>query len=300
MTFSRTLSFYLKRVFRLYPAHIVSLSAIVASMVLFHEYQVFEAGSAWYAEWYRYDIEASTVFKNLILKEIYLNHIAWTLQVEIAGSIFLPLAYILSRRTGLWVNLVVLAALVALSWQVTISNLYLFFLYTFYAGLMLPMIFNTSRPSLTGRSGAKLLMLGIGLLCFARTLLGPGPGNMFGFIALETAGSVLIIAYLLNADNQGSVFIRFLRLDIVNRLGRYSYSFYLLHFIILYWIAYILLHLVSPAILGSAPLLFGVGMALVSVPLTFWLSEKSYTFVEQAMIRAGRAVLKHRSNRFRD
>ena len=93
VTFSRTLSFYLKRVFRLYPAHIVSLSAIVASMVLFHEYQVFEAGSAWYAEWYQYDIEASTVFKNLILKEIYLNHIAWTLQVEVAGSLFLPLAY---------------------------------------------------------------------------------------------------------------------------------------------------------------------------------------------------------------
>ena len=41
VTVSRTLSFYLKRVFRLYPAHIVSLLAIVASMVAFHEYQVF-------------------------------------------------------------------------------------------------------------------------------------------------------------------------------------------------------------------------------------------------------------------
>jgi len=293
VTLARTFSFYLKRVFRLYPAHIVSLSAIVASMVLFHEYEVFEAASAWYVEWYRYDIEASAFFNNLLLKDIYLNHIAWSLQVELAGSLFLPLAYVLCRRSGPWVNTAALAALVALSWRVGVTNLFLFFLYAFYAGLMLPMIFNKLKDSLSGRSGTVLLLAGIGLLCFARTLFDPRPGNMFSYVLLETAGSVLIIAYLLNTDNQGSVFSRFLSLDIVNRLGRVSYSFYLLHFIILYWLANVLFHVISPQWLAAVPLLWGVGMALVTVPLTFWLSGKMYRFVEVPMVRAGKRIVRN-------
>ena len=156
---------------------------------------------------------------------------------------------------------------------------------------MLPAIFSALKDSLSGRTGTVLLILGIGVLCSARTLLGPDPANMFGFILLETAGSVLIIAYLLNSDNQQGVFSRFLSRDVVNRLGRYSYSFYLLHFIILYWIAYVLLQLVPADILAAVPLLFGAAMALVSVPLTFWLSGKVYRFVEVPMVKAGKRLV---------
>ncbi len=287
VTFGRTIAFYFKRIFRLYPAHIVTMAGIVISICFFHDYMLFEAGSGWYAEWYRFDLDASTIVNNLTLKENYLNHIAWSLQVEIAGSLFLPFAYLLSRKTGIVVNLAILGLLVALSAKV--SNLYLFFLYVFYAGLMLPLIYKALKDSLAGSSGTVLLLFGTAMVCGARTIV--GLGNMFGFILIETFGSVLIIGYLLNPENSGSWFNRFLARDVINRLGRYSYSFYLLHFIILYWIAYLLFHVVSADILSSVPLLFGVGMAAVSIPVTFWLSGKMYHHVEVPMMRLGKRLV---------
>jgi len=283
----RTINFYVKRVFRLYPAHIVVLLGIVASMLLFYEYSVFEAGSAWYGLWYQTAIDGTRVYKNLALMHVDLNHIAWSLQVELAGSLFLPFAYLLARKVGLGLNFLVLAALVFLSYRS--SNLFLIFLYCFYAGLILPQVHQQFRAALSESSGNILLLTGILTLCFGFTLA--GPQSLFGRVLIETVGSMIIIAYLINSANAESWFNRFLARDVINRLGRYSYSFYLLHFIVLYWIAYGMFHVVSAELLSAVPLLFGVGMALVSVPLTFFLSGKVYWFVEVPMIKVGKRLL---------
>ncbi len=288
LSISSTFSFYLKRIFRLYPAHIVILSAIAASMLLFHVYQVFEAGSSWYAEWYRHSIDTKSVISNLMLKDIYLNHIAWSLQVELAGSLFLPIAYIVARRVGFWLNLLVLGALVLVSYQQT--HLLLIFLYCFYAGLILPQIFGRMKNLVSGGSGIAVLALGIGLSCLGYTMA--GPQSLFGRVLIENTGRVLIIGYLLNSDNSASWINRFLAWDVINHLGRYSYSFYLLHFIILYWTAYVLFQTVSPQLLSAVPLFWGMAMALFTVPLTFWLSGKTYQYVEVPMVKVGKKLVR--------
>jgi len=283
----RVIGFYAKRIFRLYPAHIVVTLVIVVCMMLFYEYRVFEAGSAWYAIWYQSPVTGPGILENLALMRVDLNHIAWSLQVELAGSLFLPFAYLIARRMGLALNIVVLAALVWLSWWS--SNLYLIFLYCFYAGLILPQVRQKFESALSGASGNTLLLIGILTLCFGFTLA--GPQSLFGRVLIETIGGMIIIAYLINSANAQSWFNRFLARDVINRLGRYSYSFYLLHFIILYWIAYVLLQVVSADVLEAVPLLFGVGLALVSVPVTFFLAGKVYHFVEVPMIKLGKKVV---------
>ena len=288
MGIGRAISFYAKRVFRLYPAHMVVLLGITVSMMLFHQYQVFEAGSAWYGLWYQPVIDGTRFFKNLSLWNVELNHIAWTLQVELAGSLFLPFAYPVARRLGLALNLVVLAALVFVSYRS--SNLFLIFLYCFYAGLILPQVHEQTKTVLSGSSGNILLILGIFTLCFGFTLA--GPQSLFGRVLIETLSGMVIIAYLVNASNSQSWFNRFLALDVINRLGRYSYSFYLLHFIILYWTAYILFHVISPELLSFIPLFWGVGLALVTVPVTFWLAGVVYRRVEVPMIRLGKKLVR--------
>ena len=81
-------------------------------------------------------------------------------------------------------------------------------------------------------------------------------------------------------------------IDVINRLGRYSYSFYLIHFIVLYWTAYLLFHWVSAQALGTAPLAWSALMAAVTVPLTFWLAGLSYRFVEVPMVRLGKRLVR--------
>ncbi|HSM68283.1 MAG TPA: acyltransferase family protein, partial [Xanthomonadales bacterium] len=203
------------------------------------------------------------------------------------GSLFLPLAWLVNRRLGLWPNLLVLGLLIGLSWWS--SHLLLIFLYCFYAGLMLPQLFERLESRLAGRAGQILLAAGIALLCLGYTLA--GPASLFGRVLLETLGGVLIIAHLIHQANAGSWLNRFLSRPLINRLGRYSYSFYLLHFIILYWIAYLLLRLLSPELLLAAPLLFGFGMMAVTVPITFWLSGLMYRNVEVPMINLSKRLV---------
>lgn len=287
LNIKRVSGFYIKRIFRLYPAHIVVLLVIVGSLIGFHEYKEFEAGSAWYSLWYQSNIGVDKVLSNLSLAQVDLNHIAWSLQVELAGSLFLPAAYLIARKAALWLNFLVLLGLVGLSWYST--NLYLIFLYCFYAGLMLPQFSQQAGDLLSGSSGSMMLVLGaISLFC-GYTIA--GPGSLFGRVLFETFGGALVIAYLLNRENAGSWFNRFLALNVINRLGRYSYSFYLLHFAVLYWIAYGMFHIVNAGILASAPLLFSFGLMLVSVPVTFWLSGMVYHYVEVPMVKMGRKLI---------
>jgi peptidoglycan/LPS O-acetylase OafA/YrhL len=283
----QTFAFYVKRIFRLYPAHIVVLIGIVASMLLFYEFELFEAGSAWYALWYQTDINVTRVLQNMTLQHVDLNHIAWSLQVELAGSLFLPVFYVFARRLPLVLNTMVLAGLVWLSYYS--SNLYLIFLYCFYAGLMLPQIHQQFSSAFSGKSANMLLVTGIATLCLGYTLA--GPQSLFGRVLIETVGAMIIITCLLDQNQTGNWLNRFLARDVINRLGRYSYSFYLLHFVILYWLAYGLFHLVPADLLSRVPLLFGVGMMVVSVPITFWLAGKTYHHVEVPMVKLGKRVV---------
>lgn len=288
MRVGRALGFYIKRVFRLYPAHIAVTLAIVVSMLLFHSYRVFEMGSAWYGTWYQSAITGGQVVKNLALMQVELNHIAWTLQVELAGSVFLPIAYLLGRRFGLGLNLLVLAALVWLSFST--SNVLLMFLYCFYAGLILPQLQERFGSELGGSAGNMLLIIGILVLCSGFTLM--GSKGLFGRVLIETVGAVIIISFLIHERNTENWLNRFLAIDVINRLGRYSYSFYLIHFIVLYWTAWIMFHLVSASALGAVPLVWGVLMALVTVPVTFWLAGLSYRYVEVPMVKFGKKLVK--------
>ncbi|MFT5101290.1 MAG: peptidoglycan/LPS O-acetylase OafA/YrhL [Lysobacterales bacterium] len=287
ITIKQTFGFYVKRIFRLYPAHIVVLIGIVNLLIGFFNYQEFEAASAWYTLWYESAVGGEQVVKNLTLMAVDLNHIAWSLQVELAGSLFLPFAYLIARRANFWVNILMLAALVALSKYS--SNLLLIFLYCFYAGLILPQAHQKMGDLLTGTSGTLILILGAILLFGGFTLV--GSKGLFERVLLETAGGVLIIAYLISQHNADSGINRFLSVDIINRLGRYSYSFYLLHFFILYLMAYAMFQLVSAEILSSMPLLFGIALMLVSVPVTFWLSGKVYQYVEVPMVKVGKKLV---------
>ena len=288
LTLGRTLGFYVKRIFRLYPAHWVVLAAIVAVLALWFEYRDFKAASAWYSLWYQAELTGEKIALNAALWHVDLNHIAWTLQVELAGSLFLPPAYVVARRLPLAANLVVFAALVWLScWS---GNLFLIFLYCFYGGLILPQLEPRLRSVTGGAPGIVALGIGAAALFAGYTLA--GPQSLFGRVLIETLGAMVVISWLINPANAQGGFNRFLARPVINRLGRYSYSFYLLHFAILYGVAYLMLRNVPAETLLAVPLLFAAGLMAVTVPVTYWLAGLSYRFVEVPMIRLGKRLVR--------
>ncbi|WP_339728431.1 acyltransferase [uncultured Gimesia sp.] len=276
-------SFYIRRIFRIYPAYIVSLLIIISSIYFFHTYIEFPNTSTWFNWWFTSEISLPNAAKNISMLEINLNPIAWTLRVELVMSFFFPFAYVLSRKIGEKSNLVILALLVALSFNYS-SNIYFRFGFVFYLGLLLPIIIEKLDTYASKRKYNIILAVSIIFLLFSRILF--LKSNIFYAILLEGIFSSLIIAII--ADTKTTVFLsRILDLDITRKLGRLSFSFYIYHFIVLYWLSYCLLLIVSPEVTGRYPLPLGILLAIVSVSICYYVSIISYQWVEQPMIKCG-------------
>ena len=106
---------------------------------------------------------------------------------------------------------------------------------------------------------------------------------------MEAVFATLLIAIL--ADGKTNPLLsRVLDVPLVRKLGQLSYSFYIYHFIILYWLACGLLAVVSPTVTAAYPLMFGLLLAVVSVVVSYYVAFLSYHLVERPMIKCGAAT----------
>ena len=277
------ISFYVRRVFRIYPAYLVAMAIIISSIYFFHTYIKFPNTSVWFNWWYTTQISFSNALQNFAMVETNLNSVAWTLRVELVMSFFFPLAYVISRRVGVKTNLSVLSLLIVLSFT-NFENVYLLFGFVFYIGLFLPYVIEKLQSYVSRQKYDILLVASILALLFARiTFI---KSSIFYAVLVEGIASALIIAIL--TDTKNSVFVsKLLDLNITRKLGQLSFSFYIYHFIILYWLAYIMLLFVSPSITSNYPLMIGVVLAVVSVLICYFVAKLSYQYVERPMIKYG-------------
>ena len=277
------LAFYVKRVLRIYPAYLVCLTLIILSIMGFHAYQRFPNTSLWFQEWYQQNINWNNALANYALLETNLNQIAWTLKVELVMSFGFPLFYLLSRKRAEKGNYVILLVLMALA-CILPGIIYLLYGFVFYLGLMLPTLIEKLKQSVTPPARNTLFLVSVIALLSARSLF--APQERFFTVLLEALAAAVIIAILA----EGTVKVwgsRVLELPLVHKLGQISYSFYIYHFIIMYWLAWGLLHLVSAETTANYPLPLSLLLAVVSVPLTFVVAQLSYQAVERPMIGWG-------------
>lgn len=277
------LAFYVKRIFRIYPAYLVCLTLIILSIMWFHSYQRFPHTSLWFQEWYQQGITWDNALANYALLETNLNQIAWTLKVELVMSFGFPLFYLLSRKRSAKGNYAVLLFLMVLSCLLH-GILYLLYGFVFYLGLMMPALIETLKRSVAPAARNTLFLVSVLCLLCARSLF--PPQERFFAVLLEALAAAAIIAILA----EGTVKVwgsRVLELPLVHKLGQISYSFYIYHFIILYWLAWGLLHVVSSETTAQYPLLLSLLLAVVSVVLSFFVAQLSYQGVERPMIGWG-------------
>jgi peptidoglycan/LPS O-acetylase OafA/YrhL len=284
-------SFYIKRLFRIYPAWIVACTVSLAYLALVHYRFPIADGSDWWTS--RFLVQR---FKPLFVLASYGGASAfllpqgWTIAVELVASLLMPLvAYLAYRRRGL-LYLAMAAALV-LSLTIGSHTVYglLSYLVDFFLGAWLATppgrFVNWVRSSASWSSYSLVLALVV-LISYRVTF--PAPGGELDAAAyndgfsqgVEALCCVWILAFLI----YGARASRWLDAGGLARLGEVSYSFYLLHVPIMCALA----TLVAYAPLG--PVLRSLLLLAVTLPISFAVAMVSYRWIERPGIALGRRL----------
>lgn len=281
-----SVAFLVRRICRIYPALVVSLLIVWATMDWLVQETDFAAGTFWYNRLYRKPFSGSDLLQNMTFVSADMNAVIWTLKVELFAAMALPVLHFISRKATMLVDLGMLCALVWVSYEAEYSD-WSKWLFVFYLGL-----------TVSGKKGwlesvAKAMPVGWWILAFitARPLLRSWFSNVTGPIMIEAGSATMILSCLLYRPE--SRWFHVLDLNVMKTLGRYSYSFYLLHLVVLYLIARSVFQVYSGAMLGAAGIVWNIGLAFFSVFLTGCIAAGIYRWVERPCIGFGRALSNH-------
>ena len=279
--------FYVRRGFRIYPAHLVALGFIAIALSSFGHAVRPSAASQMFGAWFPATLSPITGLFNALLLRVDMNGVAWTLVLEVAISLVFPLLYWTSRRSPGWVRAAILVGLIGVSFAVgnrttqasvavitdylkpllgqfsyvpTILNSLALYGYVFYVGLTAEPAFKRLVPRIEGRWGTRLMWFALFVAVTSNVYTGGfTPTSLF----IEVCGATFLVFYGILTHTR-NLLIKALDHPFFKWLGAISYSFYLYHFIIVYCIATALFRVVDPMLIGRDPLLFGVDAVRVS------------------------------------
>ncbi len=276
--------FLIRRIFRIYPAMIGSVLVIAASLAFLTPIPNYHGGSEWLNMHFRTGLpfSASDVLDNILFTKFTINHITWTLKVEMAVAVVFPLLHFLSRRVGPLSNLVVLACLAWTAEGASDSET-IRWLFAFYSGLLLPLWGHWLAWTAEKTSVLTTMWLGAATVAFGVTrpmLIGTGYGPSIIPLA-EVFGATMILANLVYGMDRRC--FKWLDSSIMRAIGRVSYSFYLYNFIVLYLLAYLAYALIPSDILIRYALGWNALIGISAIGMTLPLASVSYRYVEKPL-----------------
>jgi len=212
---------------------------------------------------------------------ISINHVMWSVQVELIVIPLLPLGALLLRRLNWWQALVLLVV-ICLASRLCMTRFYLrpvAYFYCFYIGLLIPRMQSSSLEPLLRDGRLVILSLSASVAMY---LLSIKPGTKLLFDAFVSAH---IIGYVASSPGVAG----FLRHRGLVWLGDISYSLYALAQIVLITIAYNLFRL--PNWWDANPILFSVSLTALNAAIALPLAWASYRWIEVPGIAVGRNIL---------
>lgn len=278
--------FAIKRIFRIFPAHIVALFFIAVYQLFFLKIMNYPNTTVWFSWWYKTEYSGMEMLKNSILYSVSMNHIAWSLKVEFIASLFIPALHLINRRFSPALDALMIFLLVVLAYYHQEYKPFAF-LFIFYLGMMMPeygkrLIGFLSRYL----NGNLILLLSFIIMIFPSLIF----QKNFSHFLWEAAGAFVLMSIL--QFGEGVRFSRILETRWVRSFGKISYSFYLYHFIVLYVCSTIFIPHVPEGLLREYPLLFSVGLCLISIGITLPISACSYRVIEFNFIDIGKRLIK--------
>ena len=278
--------YLLKRISRLYPAYLFTISLIALFTSLGFQYRVFPHASSWYLWWMNFNLDWSEFFKNTIFVHITLGGVTWTLRVIFIVSLFIPLLYLLSQKLTKGINLALVVLLIYLSFnQLNINGFRDFrYIYMFYAGLILPKFSEYFTKISDGLSLLLVPVLSLSLFV-VRYQTDEYIGGVFETICAFVLLGIIIYkpAFTLFSFLENKFFLY---------LGKISYSLYLVHFSVLYCIARIMFQFLPTINYENHYLLTHTILFLLSFLATIPISEFVNKYIENPPVVAVNNLLK--------
>lgn len=288
-------SYYVRRAFRILP--LLAFVALVAAAAhsLIGDHGELAAGTSWMAAYYSHSPNIFEVAANVIGWSNSLNSPTWTIRVEILASLFFPLLFVW-RCNPLVIGLTTIGlALFAFAKLPEIKlNVYLI---AFYLGALVPLVGDRLKGVVARVPAFVLLAVIAGAIGLAA-----GVDRLYKPWVHQEAVRVLLIAPCA-AILVGLVYAGFGRSFLARRvfvfLGDISYSIYLIHFGIIFALAYLFAPLLprtlSPWEALTANVLLGVLALLVTIPVAAF----TYNALERPAQEIGRRLSKRLTGRAR-
>ncbi|MCE2566121.1 acyltransferase [Komagataeibacter sp. FNDCF1] len=277
-------SFYVKRLFRIYPLLWFSIALAIASMVI---------ARGWVADgvfvgWLSRNLQTPVSIRNTLASVSGLftryNGPMWSLRVELMYSVVFPLLFVLVRAPRL--RVLTLAALAAIALLPLPHETGTVFALCFGLGALIPLL-----PTTLPRHHGLYALLAVAVLLYDRYALAPLnlPERIPDMI--ETAAAFVVIRDLYASGRQ----YRFLLSKPVIAVGELSYGIYLLHLPVMLIVFSLAGRMMGAPTLLSHPSLTQFGLGMVTVVLTTTLAALTYTVLELPLHnmgrRLGRAIL---------
>jgi len=273
--FRNILIFYMRRIFRIFPAHIVWMFIALALLIFVYVPHTNPVADGWFNNMNSGPMNLTIFVMNLALVITSLIPGEWTLTLELIVYLIYPLMYVIYKRGGVSGNILLLIFLMACSYQFGDIRL-LHYLIAFYWGLATPNLYKRFIERISDRTGTVLLWTSIVLLLVFPILQNTMPFATL-MVQLVTGGYLIFCCIFMKRDR---ALFRFLDGDRIQRMGQISYSFYVSHFLINYWVAYVLFRLVGFQTAGEIRFLFMSVVAVLSITIAHKLSSISYEKIE--------------------
>lgn len=278
--------FVVRRLFRILPALLASFVFIGALLEVRSAFRLFSSGHDWYEQWHFTTLKWNWLVQNALLMTSSLNPPSWTLRVEVLSAFVFPVAILIVRRLGLAANSLLWVALAFACdhfFPPHGERAWFYFGFLFLIGVncasygkaLIDRIPERSSPWVVACSLA--LVMAPGFMTLQHRIAGDIS------IGLGASGLIAILASDRSCRGLGWLGSRTARF-----LGKISFSFYLLHYAILYAVSLWLTDWMGAYITARFPSLVFTASALISIVICIPLAWGMYKWIERPFTSFGR------------